>query len=145
MDTARLSSLVLEEGQNLVKNEYWKKRIDNFIMQIRRKNGLIIFVTPDAKYFRSETDSIDKQSATKIYLSNDAATDEDHQNLTVAERKWIRNVRARPYPSRQRVDQGCIRSDLRGSEGRSVRLHPRAVLESDAVGSDGVDYQAPGH
>jgi type IV secretion system protein VirB4 len=75
-----------------VKNEYWKKRIDNFIMQIRRKNGLIIFVTPDAKYFRSETDSIDKQSATKIYLSNDAATDEDHQNLTVAERKWIREI-----------------------------------------------------
>ena len=84
--------LVLEEGQNLVKNEYWKKRIDNFIMQIRRKNGLIIFVTPDAKYFRSETDSIDKQTSTKIYLSNDAATDEDHQNLTVAERKWIREI-----------------------------------------------------
>lgn len=84
--------LVLEEGQNLVKNEYWKKRIDNFIMQIRRKNGLLIFVTPDAKYFRSETDSIDKQSATKIYLSNDGATDEDHQNLTVMERKWIREI-----------------------------------------------------
>ncbi|MNO92059.1 Type IV secretion system protein virB4 [compost metagenome] len=84
--------LVLEEGQNLVKNDYWKKRIDNFIMQIRRKNGLIIFVTPDAKYFRSETDSIDKQTSTKIYLSNDAATDEDHQNLTVAERKWIREI-----------------------------------------------------
>jgi type IV secretion system protein VirB4 len=84
--------LVLEEGQNLVKNDYWKKRIDNFIMQIRRKNGLLIFVTPDAKYFRSETDSIDKQAATKLYLSNDGATDEDHQNLTVMERKWIREI-----------------------------------------------------
>lgn len=84
--------LVLEEGQNLVKNEYWKKRIDNFIMQIRRKNGLLIFVTPDAKYFRSETDSIDKQTATKIYLSNDAAKAEDHENLTSAELTWIRDI-----------------------------------------------------
>ncbi|MGY2172122.1 VirB4 family type IV secretion/conjugal transfer ATPase [Pseudomonas gingeri] len=84
--------LVLEEGQNLVKNEYWRKRIDNFIMQIRRKNGILVFVTPDAKYFRSETDSIDKQTATKIYLSNDGAQEEDHQNLTAAELKWIREI-----------------------------------------------------
>ncbi|MCQ9136785.1 hypothetical protein KMS84_39430, partial [Streptomyces sp. IBSBF 2807] len=67
--------LVLDEGQNLVKNDFWRNRIDNFIMQIRRKNGILIFITPDAKYFHSETDSIDKQTVTKIYLASDSVKD----------------------------------------------------------------------
>jgi len=63
--------LVLEEGQNLVKHAYWREKIDAYIMQIRRKNGILVFVTPDAKYLYCETDSIQKQTVTKIYLPND--------------------------------------------------------------------------
>ena len=128
--------LVLEEGQNLVKNEYWKKRIDNFIMQIRRKNGLIIFVTPDAKYFRSETDSIDKQSATKIYLSNDAATDEDHQNLTVAERKWIREIGqgSRKFLIRRGKESIKVVFDLTSEDPKADLSDFIPVLSSNDVG-----------
>lgn len=70
--------LVLEEGQNLVKHAYWRAKIDSYIMQIRRKNGLLIFVTPDAKYLYCETDSIQKQSATRIYLPNGQAKRGDY-------------------------------------------------------------------
>jgi len=87
--------LVLEEGQNLVKHAYWREKIDSYIMQIRRKNGLLVFVTPDAKYLYSETDSIQKQTATKIYLPNGEAKRADLVDvlgLTPAEYEFVRDT-----------------------------------------------------
>lgn len=87
--------LVLEEGQNLVKHAYWRDKIDSYIMQIRRKNGLLIFVTPDAKYLYSETDSIQKQTATKIFLPNADAKRADYVDalgLTPAEFEFVRDT-----------------------------------------------------
>ncbi len=87
--------LVLEEGQNLVKHTYWREKIDSYIMQIRRKNGLLIFVTPDAKYIYSETDSIQKQTATKIFLPNGEAKRTDYVDalgLTPAEFEFVRDT-----------------------------------------------------
>jgi type IV secretion system protein VirB4 len=87
--------IVLEEGQNLVKHAYWREKIDSYIMQIRRKNGLLIFVTPDAKYLYCETDSILKQSTTQVYLPNDKAQSADHVNgcgLTQGEFEFIRDT-----------------------------------------------------
>ncbi len=87
--------LVLEEGQNLVKHAYWREKIDSYIMQIRRKNGLLIFVTPDAKYLYCETDSIQKQTATKIYLPNGNASKADlvdKLDLTVAEYDFVHDT-----------------------------------------------------
>ncbi len=87
--------LVLEEGQNLVKHNYWKEKIDSYIMQIRRKNGLLIFVTPDPKYLYCETDAIQKQTATKIFLPNSEARHEDYVDalgLTQNEFEFIRDT-----------------------------------------------------
>jgi type IV secretion system protein VirB4 len=87
--------IVLEEGQNLVKHHYWREKIDSYIMQIRRKNGILIFVTPDPKYIYCETDSIQKQTATKIYLPNSEARKSDYVDqlgLTQAEFEFIRDT-----------------------------------------------------
>ncbi len=87
--------LVLEEGQNLVKHAYWREKIDSYIMQIRRKNGLLVFVTPDAKYLYCETDSIQKQTATKIYLPNGEANRTDLVDvlgLTPGEYEFVRDT-----------------------------------------------------
>jgi type IV secretion system protein VirB4 len=87
--------IVLEEGQNLVKHAYWRDKIDSYIMQIRRKNGLLIFVTPDPKYIYCETDSIQKQAATKIYLPNGEARRADYVDslgLTQTEFEFIRDT-----------------------------------------------------
>jgi type IV secretion system protein VirB4 len=92
--------LVLEEGQNLVKHAYWREKIDSYIMQIRRKNGLLIFVTPDAKYLYCETDSIQKQTATKIYLPNVNASKVDlvdNLGLTVAEYDFVHDTLPEEY------------------------------------------------
>ncbi|MDU8387927.1 MULTISPECIES: type VI secretion protein [Pseudomonas] len=128
--------LVLEEGQNLVKNEFWRKRIDSFIMQIRRKNGILIFVTPDAKYFHSETDSIDKQTVTKIYLANDTVKDEDHQNLTVVEREWLRKLDPKERKFLIRRGQESIRAcfDLSSDKPDEDLSDFIPVLSSNDVG-----------
>ncbi|WP_208457027.1 type VI secretion protein [Caballeronia zhejiangensis] len=87
--------LVLEEGQNLVQHAYWREKIDSYIMQIRRKNGLLVFVTPDAKYLYCETDSIQKQTATKIYLPNGEASKTDlvnHLGLTLGEFDFVHDT-----------------------------------------------------
>jgi type IV secretion system protein VirB4 len=94
--------IVLEEGQNLVKHVFWRDKIDSYIAQIRRKNGLLIFVTPDAKYLYSETDSIQKQTATKIFLPNGEASHADYVDalgLTEAEYAFVRDtpVEARKF------------------------------------------------
>jgi type IV secretion system protein VirB4 len=86
--------LVLEEGQNLVRHAYWREKIDSYIMQIRRKNGLLAFVTPDAKFLYCETDSIQKQTATKIFLPNGEARRADLVDvlgLTSAEYEFVRD------------------------------------------------------
>lgn len=87
--------LVLEEGQNLVRHAYWRAKIDSYIMQMRRNNGVLIFVTPDPKYLYCETDAILKQTATKIYLPNAEARRADYVDalgLTEAEFRFIRDT-----------------------------------------------------
>lgn len=93
--------IVLEEGQNLVRHVYWREKIDSYIMQIRRKNGLVIFVTPDPKYLYCETDAIQKQTATKLFLPNSEARSDDYVDalgLTNNEFEFIRDT---PCTSRQ--------------------------------------------
>jgi type IV secretion system protein VirB4 len=87
--------IVLEEGQNLVKHAYWREKIDSYLMQIRRKNGIVIFVTPDPCYLYCETAAILKQAVTQIYLPNSAARYEDYVlalGLTQEEFEFIRDT-----------------------------------------------------
>lgn len=93
--------IVLEEGQNLVMHDYWRKKIDAYIMQIRRKNGMLVFVTPDAKYLYCETDSIMKQTVTKIYLPNQNAQEEDYVQKLGLTRSEFEFVSETPAESRQ--------------------------------------------
>lgn len=87
--------LILEEGQNLVRHAYWQQRIDVYLMQIRRKNGIVIFVTPDAQYLYCATDSIDKQTVTKLFLPNPNAKARDYVEalgLTAEEFAFVRDT-----------------------------------------------------
>lgn len=88
--------VVLDEGQNLVKHAYWREKIDAYFNQIRRKNGVMVFITPDVKYFYCETDSILKQAVTKVYLSNSEGQQEEfvHTGLTAQEFEFLRDTPA---------------------------------------------------
>lgn len=89
--------VVLEEGQHLVRHAYWREKIDSYLMQIRRKMGLLIFVTPDPTYLYRETDAILKQTATKILLPNAQAQRTDYVDalgLSEAEFAFVRDTPA---------------------------------------------------
>ena len=72
--------IVLDEGQNLVKHQIWQQKIDSLIMQIRRKNGLLVFITPDARYLYDPVESIRKQSASLLLLPDKEAERGDYVN-----------------------------------------------------------------
>jgi type IV secretion system protein VirB4 len=93
--------MVLEEGQNLVRHAYWREKIDSYIMQIRRKNGVLIFVTPDPKYLYCETDAIQKQTVTKIFLPNGQARHEDYVEQLGLSNNEFEFIRDTPTESRQ--------------------------------------------
>ena len=84
--------IVLDEGQNLVVHEIWRQKIDALIMQIRRKNGILIFITPDPRYLYDPCPSIRKQSATLLLLPNKQAKREDYVDpglTTDEEFRWL--------------------------------------------------------
>ncbi|EKS72421.1 Type IV secretion system protein VirB4 [Burkholderia sp. SJ98] len=146
--------LVLEEGQNLVKHAYWREKIDSYIMQIRRKNGLLIFVTPDAKYFYCETDSIQKQTATKIYLPNGEASKTDlvdYLGLTLGEFDFVHDTPPESYKFLIRRGNESIRvvfdlSDMPefipvlSSNAKGVALMERIIGE---LGTDDPEQWVP--
>ncbi|KDR27179.1 type VI secretion protein [Caballeronia zhejiangensis] len=146
--------LVLEEGQNLVKHAYWREKIDSYIMQIRRKNGLLIFVTPDAKYLYCETDSIQKQTATKIYLPNGEASKVDlvdHLGLTDGEFDFVHDTPPESFQFLIRRGSESIRvkfdlSDLPefipvlSSNDKGVALMERIISE---LGTDDPEQWVP--
>jgi len=145
--------LVLEEGQNLVRHAYWREKIDAYIMQIRRKNGVLIFVTPDAKYLYCETDAIQKQTVTKIYLPNDKysrAEFVDTLNNTEAEYQFlIDNVKSRKFIIKRGSESVKALFDLRdlpefipvlSSNDKGVALMERVISE---VGSCVPEHWVP--
>lgn len=86
--------IVLDEGQNLVRHAYWREKIDAYFNQIRRKNGVMVFITPDVKFFYSETDSILKQAVTRVYLSNAEGQLDEHvrTGITPEEFAFVRDT-----------------------------------------------------
>jgi type IV secretion system protein VirB4 len=66
--------IVLEEGSTLIRNPYFLSMIDNWLETVRKLNAMVIFVTPDlAATYRHGSDSLVKQTVTKILLANDEA------------------------------------------------------------------------
>lgn len=85
----------LDEIQNLVPHPFWQKKLDEYLMQIRRKNGIVITMSPDPKYLYAYTDAIKKQSVTSIYLCSPNATRVDmvdNLELTEGEFEFIRDT-----------------------------------------------------
>lgn len=89
MDGKKPVIIVLDEGQNLVIDPFWRAQLDALLGQIRRLNGLIVFMTPDPKYLYAYTDAIKKQCATSLYLPSSNADHTDYvTNLDLVEREF---------------------------------------------------------
>ena len=66
--------IVLEEGAKLIRNPYFPPMLDDWLTTLRKRNGMVVFVTPDlAAAYKYGSDNLVKQTATKIFLANDKA------------------------------------------------------------------------
>lgn len=74
--------IVLEEGWKLRKSPYFRTRIDDWLMTIRKKNGVVVFVTPDlALAYDEQSDSLVKQPVTFLYFASDRADEKDYRDV----------------------------------------------------------------
>jgi type IV secretion system protein VirB4 len=74
--------IVLEEGWKLRRSPYFRARIDDWLMTIRKKNGVVIFITPDIGLSYDEnSDSLVKQPVTFLYFASDRADEHDYRKV----------------------------------------------------------------
>lgn len=74
--------IVLEEGWKLRRSPYFRARIDDWLMTVRKKNGVVIFVTPDLGLaYDEKSDSLVKQPATFLYFAADRADEKDYRKV----------------------------------------------------------------
>jgi type IV secretion system protein VirB4 len=66
--------IVLEEGAKLIRNPYFPPMLDDWLTTLRKRNGMVVFVTPDlAAAYKYGSDNLVKQTATKIFMANEKA------------------------------------------------------------------------
>lgn len=74
--------IVLEEGWKLRRSPYFRARIDDWLMTVRKKNGVVIFITPDLSLaYDDKSDSLVKQPVTFLYFACDRADERDYRKV----------------------------------------------------------------
>jgi type IV secretion system protein VirB4 len=74
--------IVLEEGWKLRRSPYFRARIDDWLMTVRKKNGVVIFITPDLGLaYDEKSDSLVKQPVTFLYFACDRADERDYRKV----------------------------------------------------------------
>ena len=74
--------IVLEEGWKLRRSPYFRARIDDWLMTVRKKNGVVIFITPDLGLaYDEKSDSLVKQPVTFLYFAADRADEKDYRKV----------------------------------------------------------------
>ena len=74
--------IVLEEGWKLRRSPYFRARIDDWLMTVRKKNGVVIFITPDLSLaYDEKSDSLVKQPVTFLYFACDRANEGDYRKV----------------------------------------------------------------
>ena len=74
--------IVLEEGWKLRRSPYFRARIDDWLMTVRKKNGVVIFITPDLSLsYDEKSDSLVKQPVTFLYFACDRADERDYRRV----------------------------------------------------------------
>jgi type IV secretion system protein VirB4 len=115
--------IVLEEGWKLLDNPYFAPKIKDWLQTIRKRNGFVIFLTPNIESAIHSTigDTLVQQSATSIFLPNHKATSETYCGafkLSEREFELIRtmNPHDRCFLIKHGKDSVIARLDLRGLE-----------------------------
>ena len=78
--TGQPTIIVLEEGWKLLDNPYFAPKIKDWLQTIRKRNGFVIFLTPNIESAIHSTigDTLVQQSSTSVFLPNHKATVEGY-------------------------------------------------------------------
>ena len=112
--------IVFEEGQRLVENPHLLRALKNLLTTIRRRNGLIVFITPRPEVLIKD-DDLRQQFKTSIYFPNPNAghgtyCDENGFSLTEKEYEWIKTTdpKTREFLVKTDTDSITTRLDMSG-------------------------------
>ena len=112
--------IVFEEGQRLVQNPHLLRALKNLLTTIRRRNGLIVFITPSPEVLIKD-DDLRQQFKTSIYFPNPNAGHGTycHVNgfsLTEKEYEWIKTTdpQTREFLVKTDTDSITTRLDMSG-------------------------------
>lgn len=112
--------IVFEEGQRLVQNPHLLRALKNLLTTIRRRNGLIVFITPSPEVLIKD-DDLRQQFKTSIYFPNPNAghgtyCNENGFSLTEKEYEWIKTTdpKTREFLVKTDTDSITTRLDMSG-------------------------------
>lgn len=91
-DDGRPFIIVCEEGQRWVRSKFMAPILDNWLETVRKRNGMVIFITPD---LAQTSGALAKQTVTQIFMGDDKGRREDYIGkfaLSEAEFQWVREV-----------------------------------------------------
>jgi len=115
--------IVLEEGWKLLDNPFFAPKIKDWLQTIRKRNGLVIFLTPniESAIHSAIGDALVQQSATSIFLPNHKATHEGYCGafkLSEKEYELVRTLdpKDRCFLIKHGKDSVLARLDLTGLE-----------------------------
>lgn len=115
--------IVLEEGWKLLDNSFFAPRIKDWLQTIRKRNGFVIFLTPNIESaFKSDIgDTLVQQSATSVFLPNHKATHEGYCEafkLSEKEYELVKNLdpQERCFLIKHGQDSVLAKLDLGGME-----------------------------
>ncbi|OGP07553.1 MAG: hypothetical protein A2048_08705 [Deltaproteobacteria bacterium GWA2_45_12] len=141
--------IVLEEGWKLLDNPFFAPRIKDWLQTIRKRNGFVIFLTPniESAIHSSIGDTLVQQSATSVFLPNHKATTEgycDAFKLSEREFELIRtmNPADRTFLIKHGQDSVVAKLDLAGLEDfiRVLSGTSKSVALLDEVRKDKGDH-----
>jgi type IV secretion system protein VirB4 len=115
--------IVLEEGWKLLDNPFFAPKIKDWLQTIRKRNGFVIFLTPNIESAISSGigDTLVQQSTTSIFLPNHKATREGYCNafkLSEKEYELVRTLdpQERCFLIKHGQDSVLTKLDLSGLE-----------------------------
>lgn len=115
--------LYLDEGWQYFTNSYWEKKIEEYLVTWRKRNGLIFFASqlPDKIAASRISSALIQGAATHIFLANPKAQPEDYIDafkLTPRELEIIKNnaIQSRYFLIKQGQESAIAKINLKGLE-----------------------------
>ncbi|SAL05223.1 type IV secretion/conjugal transfer ATPase, VirB4 family [Caballeronia calidae] len=99
--------IIWDEGQMLIRDPFWAKKIETYRETFRRRNCVTGFITPEPSALYHPVAAVRNQAVTSFYFANDKAQRRDYvDNLDFSESEFQFVERANPKEYRVLIKKG---------------------------------------